>query len=159
MWAVLGIAAAAVIRLFSAPTAVFATAALFVPLAVRLAEDVADHELGMFIENESAMPGFGRRLLGDTLVGLSLGIVSGLVALAMLEALREPLPLSLALAGALALTIAIVTAATAAYPALLRRRSGEGWRASSAVVTTVTSLFAVTLYLALAMALSRVVGA
>ena len=159
VWAVLGIAAALVIRLFSAPTAVFASAALFIPLAVRLAEDVADHELGIFIENDATLPGLARRLLGDTLVGLALGVVSGLIALAMLEALREPLPLSLALAGALALTIAIVTAAVATYPSLLRRRGGEGWRASSAVVTTITSLLAVTLYLALSMALARVAGA
>ena len=122
-------------------------------------EDVADHELGILIENETTMPGFWRRLLGNTLVGLALGVLSGLIALAVLEALAEPLALSLALAGALALTTAIVTAATAIYPALVRKRGGEGWRASSAVVTTLTSLAAVTLYLALSMLFARVAGA
>ena len=159
VWAVLGIAAALVVRIFSEHAAIFAVIALFVPLVVRVGEDVADHELGILIENETTLPGFWRRLLGNTLVGLALGVLSGLIALAVLEALAEPLALSLALAGALALTTAIVTAATATYPALVRKRGGEGWRASSAVVTTLTSLAAVTLYLALSMLFARVAGA
>jgi magnesium transporter len=158
VWIVLGIAAALLVHWLSSPGQAFLAAALFLPLVVRISEDVTGHALGA-LDAEDAPLSFRRRLLGDLLVGLALGIVSGLIGLAVLQGLREPLSLSLALSAALASTIALVTALSSALPTVVRRTGGEGWRASSAVVSTCTAAVSIGLYLALGSLLARTLGA
>jgi magnesium transporter len=158
VWIVLGIGSALVMRAFAGAGILFLTAAVFVPLVVRLSEDIASHSLAVLIEGDETALSFARRLTIDSAVGLGLGVVTGLVALGVLQGLKEPIASSAAIAGALALTITLTTAISSAFPWLLQKRSGEGWRASSALVTSVTGAAGVAVYLALALAFEQLAG-
>ncbi|HEY3318131.1 MAG TPA: magnesium transporter [Coriobacteriia bacterium] len=158
VWIVLGIAGALVLRAFAGLLSTFVVAAFFIPLVLRLSEEIANHALGVLIEGDETPVSFARRLGLDAIVGLGLGIVSGLIALAVLQGVREPLASSLAVAAALALTIFAMTLVSATFPALLRRAEGDGWRASSSLVTTAMAAAGVAVYLGLALVLVRAAG-
>jgi magnesium transporter len=158
VWVVLGIATATALHFLATGGVAFLVAVAFVPLVLRLSEDIASHSLALLIEGDETPSTFARRLVLDAAVGIGLGVVSGLIALAVLQALHEPLALSLALAGALALTVLLAAVISSAFPWLLQRGEGEGWRASSALVTAATGAVAVVAYLALALAFVRIGG-
>ena len=107
---------------------------MFLPLMViRMSEDISAHSLAILIEASAAeeRPSFWRQLLIDTAVGLALGLVSGLIAFGLLEALGAPLESAAGVSVALALTVILVAAASAAVPYLALKPDGSGWRAPS----------------------------
>ncbi len=160
-WAVAGVIMAATLRLFDLRwPALFAVTALFVPLVMRLSDQVTAHSLKTLLDEEPAEGGaaFARTLLVDLSAGLALGAISGLIALAVLQVTREALGAALAVAGAVALTVALLAAAGSVLPFALRRKDGT-WRGSSGFVSSVMSAIGVVVFLALAVGLRALAGA
>jgi magnesium transporter len=149
-WVVAGVVTAALLAYFMRWTAAFAIAALFIPLVMRAADQVAAHALGLLIDpGEEGGKRFMLRLGVDVGAGASLGVVSGLVALAVLQILNRPLAAALWIGAAIAITVLAMTVLGALLPLALRRKDGT-WRASSTFVTAVMGAGAVALYLGLA---------
>ena len=80
VWLVLGVGASLVLAAFSDTLATFVPVVLFIPLVIRMSEDISSHSLAVLIDAGSAeeRPNFGRHLVIDMVVGLGLGIISGL---------------------------------------------------------------------------------
>ena len=159
-WGVAGVLMAAALRVFDLRwPALFAVTALFVPLVMRLSDQVTAHSLKALIDDDGAGAGkaFARKLATDLAAGLSLGVVSGLIALAVLQATREALPAALAVAAAVALTVTTLAIVGSFLPLALRRRDGT-WRGSTGFVTSVMSAFGIVVFLALAVGLRALGG-
>jgi Mg2+ transporter MgtE len=159
-WAVAGVVMAATLRLFDLRwPALFAVTALFVPLVMRLSDQVTAHSLKTLLDEEPPAGGaaFARTLLVDLGAGLALGAISGLIALAVLQVTRESLGAALAVAGAVTLTVALLAAAGSVLPFALRRKDGS-WRGSSGFVSSVMSAIGVVVFLALAVGLRALGG-
>jgi magnesium transporter len=159
-WAVAGVVMAATLRIFDLrwPT-LFAVTALFVPLVMRLSDQVTAHSLRTLLEPPSAHPGaaFLKTLLTDLAAGLALGAVSGLIALAVLQVTRETLPAALSVAGAVTLTVTLLAAMGSVLPFALRRQDGT-WRGSSGFVASLMSAAGIVVFLALAVGLRALGG-
>ncbi|MDO8962919.1 MAG: magnesium transporter [Coriobacteriia bacterium] len=153
-WVVAGLATAALLHTFWQWPGTFAVAVIFVPLIMRLSDEVTAMSFGRMIDPGDAgqAPAFVRRLLVDLGAGAALGIVSGLVALAVLQVMREPLVPGLAIAISLAITVLTLSFVSALLPVVLRRRD-ESWRASSGFVTSLMSTGAIALFMVLSIAL------
>ena len=157
-WIVTGLVMAGAISYFVRFEAVFVVAALFVPLVMRASDQVAGHSLGLLIDPraEDGMQAL-QRLGIDLGAGASLGVISGLVSLAVLQVLHRPLASASALALAITLTVFVLAVVGAALPFGLQRDDGT-WRASATFVTSVMSAGAVVLYFMLAIALTGTAG-
>jgi magnesium transporter len=156
-WVVAGLATAALLNAFRQWPAVFVVTVIFVPLIMRLADEVSAMSFGRMIDpgETGSSPAFMRRLLVDIGAGGSLGIVSGLVALAVLQVTKEPIVPSISIAVSIAVTVLALSMLSAILPVVLRRRD-QTWRASSSVVTSLMSAGAVALYMGLSVALLSV---
>ncbi len=154
VWVVLGAGAALVLSLFQERLTAFTSAVLFLPLVIRMSEDISSHSLAVLIDagSQDERPGFWRQLAIDTAVGAVLGIVSGLLAFGMLEAFGASLADGAAIGLAVALTVLLMAAAGAIVPYLALKPDGSGWRAPSALVSTGIAALGMTVYLVLALA-------
>ncbi len=154
VWVVLGAGAALVLSLFQDRLTAFTSAVLFLPLVIRMSEDISSHSLAVLIDAGSVdeRPGFWRQLAIDTSVGAVLGIVSGLIAFGLLEAFGASLADGIAIGAAVALTVLLMAAAGAIVPYLALKPDGSGCRAPSALVSTGIAALGMTVYLALALA-------
>jgi magnesium transporter len=159
-WAVYGVAVAGLLRLFWDRPATFLVAAAFLPLAVRLSEEVASHALGRLIERGSA-EAFGvfvRRFGIDVGAGAALGLASGLVALAVLQAMKQPIAVSSALSLSVGLTVLALAVVGAVLPSLLTIGDTGRWRASSPLVTALMGAGGALVFMSLTVVLQNVLG-
>lgn len=152
VWAVLGVAAALALNAFTGVLSSFATAVLFIPLVLRLSEDIARHSLALLIEagGEDERPSFGRQFAIDLLAGAGLGVVTGLIVLALLQLVKVPLNDSVALSIATAATVLLIAALGAIVPWAVVRRGGAGFRATSTLISTGIAAVGVVVYVSLA---------
>jgi magnesium transporter len=159
-WAVYGVAVAGLLRLFWDRPATLLIAAAFLPLAVRLSEEVAAHALGRLIERGSGevFGVFARRLGVDLLAGASLGGITGLVALAVLQAMKQPVMVSGPLALAIGLTVLVLALVGAVLPAVLTVGDTGRWRASSPLVTALMGAGGALLFVTLTAVLQNALG-
>jgi magnesium transporter len=157
-WTVAGVLTTAMLAYFARFTALFVVTALFVPLVMRLADQVASHSLGLLIDpGEEGGKALAARLGIDLGAGVTLGVVSGLVALALLQILHQPLAVALWIGVAIAATVLVLTGVATLLPIALRRKDGT-WRASSTFVTSIMGAGAVGLYLVLTAAFVGTAG-
>jgi magnesium transporter len=157
-WVVVAFALAAVLRAVSGAGPVPATvtwvfvAAALLPIVLRLTEDVATRATAGLIEGpgEEGRSKLGRRLAGDGLLGLSLGVTSGLAVLALVDiALQSPAKAVLfAVPTALAVLLTTLAATLAGFAA--ERVSDAGGQVSQTAITSGLLLLAAVLYLGLA---------
>lgn len=152
VWLVLGVVAALVLRAFTNIIASFVAVVFFLPLVVRLSEDISSHSLAMLIEAGAPeeRPPFLRGLLVDVTVGLGLGLVTGLIVLGIMTVLSEPIATSIALSLAVGLTVLLMAAAGAVLPYVALKPGGVGWRAPSALISTGVAALGLAVYLTLA---------
>lgn len=152
VWIVLGIGAGLVMKAFSGLLSTFVVAAFFVPLVLRLSEDIGSHSLALLIESAESdeRPSFGAQLAIDLVAGAGLGVVSGLIVFALLELMKEPLGSSVALSLAMALTVLVMAGVGAVVPWLAVRRGGTGYRVTSTIISTGIAGAGLIVYLALA---------
>jgi len=153
-WAIAGALTAGMLSLFWRYSGGFVVAVIFVPLIMRLSDQVTSHSFARLIDPSEG--GLARTFLGQLLVdlaaGVALGTISGLVALAVLQVMREPLAGAAMLAAAMAVTIIVLTLVGSILPLVLRRKDGT-WRGSSAFVTALMGSGGVVLFMVLAVAL------
>lgn len=152
VWLVLGVGAALVLSAFSDALAGFVPVVFFIPLVLRLSEEISSHSLAVLIEagDPEERPGFGRQLTIDLLAGLGLGAISGLISVALLELAVVPLDTIVAVSSSVALTVIVMTALGAVIPAIALRGDGSGWRAPTALISTGFAATGLTVYLVLA---------
>ncbi len=152
VWLVLGVGAALILSLFSETLAAFAPVVLFIPLVLRLSEEISSHSLAVLIEagDPEERPGFWRQLTIDLMVGVGLGLVSGLIAFALLELAKTPLEAVIAVSAAVALTVVAMAALGALVPLVALRSDGSGWRAPTALISTGFAAVGLSVYLVLA---------
>jgi magnesium transporter len=159
VWLVLGVVAALALRAFSSLLSTFVVAAFFIPLVLRLSEDIASHSLALLIDaGEDEDRSFRNQLVIDMLAGAGLGLVSGLIVFALLELIKEPIASAAALGLSTAATVLIIAALGAVVPWVVVRRGGTGYRATSTVISTVIAAAGLVVYLSMAAALQRVLG-
>jgi Mg2+ transporter MgtE len=136
----------------------FLIAVLSLPLVMRASDQVAGHSLGQLIEPGEETGGKALARLGiDLAAGASLGIVSGLVSLALLQMLGRPVVAAMWIGLAITLTIVVLALVGALLPLGLQRKDGT-WRASATFVTSVMGATGVALYLSLAVAFVGMAG-
>ncbi|MDO8915757.1 MAG: magnesium transporter [Coriobacteriia bacterium] len=159
-WAVYGVAVAGLLRLFWDRPALFLVAAAFLPLAVRLSEEVASHALGRLIErgSDEAVGVFLRRFMVDVAAGAALGVISGLVALAVLQAMRQPIAVSSALSLSVGLTVLALAIVGAILPSVLTIGDTGRWRASSPLVTALMGAGGAMVFMSLTALLQNAFG-
>ncbi|MDO9108873.1 MAG: magnesium transporter, partial [Coriobacteriia bacterium] len=152
VWLVLGVGAALVLSAFSEALASFVPVVFFIPLVLRLSEEISSHSLAVLIEagDPEERPGFGRQLTIDMLAGLGLGAISGLISVALLELASVPLDTIVAVSSSVALTVIVMTALGAVVPVIALRGDGAGWRAPTALISTGFAAIGLTVYLVLA---------
>jgi Mg2+ transporter MgtE len=152
-WAVAGIASAALLHAFWQWPGTFIVAVIFVPLIMRLADEVTAQSFGRMID-AGAEKGvaFVRKLTVDLAVGAALGIVSGLVVLAIQQVMREPFLPGLSIAVSAAVTVLALAFVGAFLPIILHRKDGT-WRASSGFVTSLMSIGGIALFMVLSVVL------
>ncbi len=152
VWAVLGVLATLLISRFAGTLESAIALVFFIPLVIRLAEEISSHSLAMLIEagDPEDRPPFMRRLFVDVLVGIGLGLVSGLLTFGMLEALGEPLDISVVVAGSVGGTVLATTAIGTLVPYLALKKDGSGWRAPSVLFSTGLAVIGLAVYLLLA---------
>jgi magnesium transporter len=152
VWLVLGVVSALALRAFSGLLSSFVVVVLFIPLVLRLSEDIAGHSLAVLIEagEEEDRPSFGRQLSIDLLAGAVLGIVTALIVLVLLELLKAPLGDAVALSIATAATVLLIAALGAVVPWVVVRRGGGGFRATATLISTGIAAVGLVVYLSLA---------
>jgi Mg/Co/Ni transporter MgtE len=157
-WIVTGLVMGGFIAYFRRWQDIFLVAVLFVPLVMRASDQVAGHSLGQLIEpgEEPDSKAFSRFGI-DLVAGLSLGVISGLVSLALMQMLGRPLLSAGWLAVAVTLTVVALAILGALLPLGLQRKDGT-WRASAGLVSALMSAGGVALYLTLAVAFLNPVG-
>jgi Mg2+ transporter MgtE len=151
VWVVLGVGAALLLRSFSDPIAAILPAVFFLPLVVRLAEDISSHALSVLFDapDTPERPPLVRRVLADLGVGAALAFVSGLIVFGVLEAFGEPLQTAWALSWGTTLAILAATVASSLVPAVAGAFGGAR-RIPSTLLTTLTAVLAVAVYLSVA---------
>jgi magnesium transporter len=148
-WIVAGLVMGGLLAYFRRWEPVFVLAALFVPLVMRASDQVAGHALGMLIEpGEDTRVGALQRFGVDLVAGVSLGAISGLVSLALLQMLGRPLGSAVWLALAVAASVVALAVVGALLPLGLQRKDGT-WRASAGFVSALMSAGGVALFLTL----------
>ncbi|MDI6900582.1 MAG: magnesium transporter [Anaerosomatales bacterium] len=151
VWLVLGVGAVWLLSAFEETFVSLIAAAFFMPLIIRLAEEISSHSLAVMIDQGSLedRPSLGRRLVVDTLVGIGLGAVSGLIAFGMLELLGEPLRAAVTIALAVGGAVLVTAMAGALVPYVALREDGSGWRAPSALFSAGLAVVGLAVYLGL----------
>lgn len=159
VWLVLGLLASLIVRAFSHTIVSLVAVVFFLPLVVRLSEDISSHSLAMLIEAGAPeeRPPFVRQLLIDITVGLGLGIVTGLIVLGIMTALSEPIAQAIVLGLSVGLTVLLMATAGAVLPYVALKPGGVGWRAPSALISTGIAALGLAVYLALAAYLNAIV--
>ncbi|MDA3935992.1 MAG: magnesium transporter [Actinomycetota bacterium] len=159
VWAVPGVGAALLLSAFSDSLTGFVSVVLFLPLVIRMSEDISSHSMAVMIDAGSAdeRPPFLRQLMIDMIAGVLLGAVSGLIALGVLEFIDRPLESAIAVAIAVGTTVVLMAGIGAVLPYLALKRDGSGWRAPSVLISTGVAVAGLAAYLAVATWLSDVV--
>jgi len=150
VWAALFLGTAALGRLDPTGEAWYASmfypVVLFSPIVLRLAEDVASHVMARVIgsEDEEQRTPFWRRLVGDGLMGLTVGTVVSLVWFGVLVAVSAPEEVPLAanaiVAAPLGLAVVVTTMVGTFVGWLAQRRSDADKRVSQVVVAVMLML-------------------
>jgi Mg2+ transporter MgtE len=157
-WIIAGLITGGMVAYFRRWEDVFIVAALFVPLVMRASDQVAGHSLGLLLDPRE---GGGARVLQrfgiDLAAGASLGAISGLVSLALLQMLGRPLASAMWIALAIALTVLVLAFVGALLPLGLQRKDGT-WRASASLVSALMSAGSVALYFTLAVTFTGAAG-
>lgn len=158
VWLVLGAGAALLLRSYAEPLATLLPAVFFIPLVLRVAEDVSAHSLGILIEqtDPAERPPLARQFIVDAGVGLVLALVSGLLVFGLLEGFGEPHDVALALSAATAIAV-FVTAVLAALVPLLAVLLGGARRIPSTLFVTLAAVCGLAVYLAAAVYLKDAV--
>ena len=161
VWAVLGVGASLLLNSFSDTLATTVPIVFFLPLVLRMSEDISNHSLALLIEANSTdePPNFFRQFAIDVAVGLALGVVSGLIAFGMVELLGESLETGIVVAVATSITVVFVAAVGSVVPYLALKRDGSGWRMPSALVTAGIGVVGLAVYLVLATVLNSAIPA
>ncbi len=151
VWFIFGLGMSAVAFSQSSLLASFVAVVLFIPLVMRLSDDIASHAIASLIETGelTERPRLWNRLLGDLAAGLVIGVFSALIAMFMLQIFHERGILVVPIGLAVALTVLLLVLVSSFFPWLALKRDGS-WRASSAVITALTSAAGVSAYLVLA---------
>jgi Mg2+ transporter MgtE len=136
----------------------FLLAALSLPLVMRASDQVAGHSLSQLIEPGEETGAKALQRLGvDLAAGASLGIISGLVSLALLQILGRPVMAAMWVGLAITLTVVVLALVGAVLPLGLQRKDGT-WRASATFVTAAMGAAGVALYLSLSIAFVGMAG-
>jgi Mg2+ transporter MgtE len=157
VWAVIAFALAAFVRTTGvtgpvpSPLAWVFMAAVLLPIVLRLTEDIASRAATGLIEapGEGGRPTLGRRLLTDGLLGVGLGVASGLAVFALVDvALQDP-SAAFVLALPTALSIVLVTLVASVSAHFAERVSDSGRDVSQSALNGGLILLAAVLYLSL----------
>jgi magnesium transporter len=150
VWLIFGAGLALVLNGYSSTLSSLLAAALFVPLVMRMSEDVTSHAVAGLIESGalSVRPKLLKRLAADGAAGLALGLISALVAMLILQLLHADLRPVLAIGASVAGSILVVVLVSSLFPWIAVKSDGTGWRASRSVITALMGGTGVTLYLA-----------
>jgi Mg2+ transporter MgtE len=150
VWLIFGAGLALVLNGYSSTLSSLLAAALFVPLVMRMSEDVTSHAVAGLIESGdlSVRPKLLKRLAADGAAGLALGLISALVAMLILQLLHADLRPVLAIGAGVAGSILVVVLLSSLFPWIAVKSDGTGWRASRSVITALMGGTGVTLYLA-----------
>ena len=157
VWAVIAFALAAFVRTTGvtgpvpSPLAWMFMAAVLLPIVLRLTEDIASRAATGLIEapGEGGRPTLGRRLLTDGLLGVALGVASGLAVFALVDvALQDP-SAAFVLALPTALSIVLVTLVASVSAHFAERVSDSGRDVSQSALNGGLMLLAAVLYLSL----------
>lgn len=175
VWAVLFLGAGALSRLDASGETwyggLFFPVIFFSPIVLRIAEDVASHVMARIIgsEDDEQPAPFWRRLLGDGLMGLAVGVIISLlwfgVQLATTPASGDPTPYAqIALFAAPFGLAVLVTTMTGTVVGWLAQRRSDADRRVSQVFVAVTLMIVgeavfVGLYYALTAIQSALAGA
>ena len=159
VWLIFGAGVSLVLRSYSSALSTLLAAALFVPLVMRMSEDVASHAVAGLIESGdlSMRPNLLKRLAADGAAGLALGAISALVAMLILQLLHADLRPVLVIGSGVAGSILVMVLVSSLFPWIAVKRDGSGWRASRSVITALMGGAGVTLYLVF-VAYARVVS-
>jgi Mg2+ transporter MgtE len=152
VWLVLGVGASLVLSAFEETLTTFTRVVLFIPLVIRLSEEISSRSLTVLIEagDPDERPSLAHQLAVDLLAGLGLGLISGLIVFGLLEAFGTDVNAAAAISGAVALTVVLMAALGAIMPYVALKRDGTGWRAPSVLVSTGIAAVGMSVYLALA---------
>ncbi|MDO9556161.1 MAG: magnesium transporter [Coriobacteriia bacterium] len=152
VWAVLGVGATMLLNGFKTTLQSVVAIVFFIPLVIRLAEEISSHSLAVLIDagDPEDRPPFLRRLLIDVLVGTGLGAVSGFIAFGMLEAIGETLKVAVTVAGSVGGTVLVTTTVGTLVPYIALKKDGSGWRAPSVLFSTGMAAIGLAVYLLLA---------
>lgn len=151
VWVVFGVGAALLLRAFTDTLTALLPAIFFLPLVVRLAEDVAGHALDVLIEHgdPSEEPAPVRRFLLDVGASAALAAVTGMVVFGLLEAFGEGLAVAWPLAAAAALAV-IAAAVVAGLVPVLSIALGGGRRIPTTLLTTLAAVLSIAVYVTVA---------
>jgi magnesium transporter len=159
VWTVFGLFLAFVMDGMSHGFALFLPVVLFLPLMMRMGEDISGHAVRVLLDEgpDEARPGFVVKLFADAAAGIVLAAVTALISLLVMQLLHLEPRASYAVGLAAAATVVIMTVVTSLFPWLVLKRDGT-WRMSSAVITALSGALAVAVYLMLAVAVRPVFG-
>lgn len=149
VWLIFGAGIALVLEGYSSMLSSLLAAAFFVPLVMRMSEDVANHAVAGLIEigDLSVKPNLLKRLAADGAAGLALGVISALVAMLILQLLHLELRLVLVVGTGVAISILAVVLISSLFPWIAVKRDGSGWRGSRSVITALMGGSGVVVYL------------
>ncbi|HEY5549187.1 MAG TPA: CBS domain-containing protein [Coriobacteriia bacterium] len=158
IWAVIALALAAAFRTMSGPATPWrlaaGTAILFVPVVLRVAEDLASRATNSLIEDPGAAgrPPLGRRLLSSALVGLILGGIGGLAVFAIADVTTQTPFLAAAVAVPVAVTFLLTALLSTVLTVLIERASDADRRLRPVFLPGALLFSATAIYLGLAAA-------
>jgi len=127
---------------------------LFLPIVLRIAEDLASRATTGLIEGPGAAgrPRFVRRLMTDTLVGIVLGALAGLAVFAIGHIVSGDTIASAALALPVAVALFVVMLLATVAAVLAERTADGGRRVSQSLLSGGLIVLSAAVYLALALA-------
>jgi len=160
IWTITGVGGAVVLGRFLPTLRATLATVLFIPLVMRLAEEIATHSLGVLIDagDPEQRPPLGKRLLVDVAVGLGLAAVSTLIVFGMLEVLNEPRAAVTVITTAVGLSVLITTIAGTLVPYVSLNKEGTAWRVPSALLTAGFALLGLVVYLGAIAYLTPIIG-
>jgi magnesium transporter len=128
-----------------------AEAVLFLPVVLRLAEDLSARATTGLIEGpgETGRPHLGGRLATDALVGLVLGGLSGLAVFAIIDIINGSPTIAFALAAPIAATLLVVTLLSTLVAHLAERVADSGRRVSQSLLSGGMLFLSALIYLGL----------
>jgi magnesium transporter len=159
VWALIAFALAFVVRAVardwtatsSGWTFAIAQAVLFLPVVLRVTEDLSSRATTGLIEGpgETGRPQLARRLLTDTLVGLVLGGLAGLAVFAVLDIIGGSPLAAASIAAPLAASLVVVTMLSTIVAHLAERAADAGRRVSQSLLSGGLLVLSAVVYLAL----------